>query len=379
MEKRNKIMIVGILPPSRGGITSMLVNILSSKLVEEFNFIPFNIGRPAKPNVNNNFGYSSILNSGFRRAFIAIYVTLWHILKLPIVLLKERPSLVHIHTAPYWVFWETAIYVLICKIAKIPCLLQMHFSFKFFFCDSTWILKKLILLILRWVNSFVVICTEDISFLKELGTYNSNVIYLPNYIDSKMIQSIIAEIKRTKVKDKNTSEILFLGGTDTIRKGLPELLLTVPYLISRFPNIRLRLVAVPEKQVHDFLSNEYRDHCLIDGWIVGRDKFERFANADIFVLPTHAEGMPMAILEAMAAGLPIVASKVGAIPDMVRNGIEGLLIPPKDIKSLVKAISYLLESNIHREQMGKLAAERVQKEYDFSIGVERIRQLYLKC
>ena len=145
-------------------------------------------------------------------------------------------------------------------------------------------------------------------------------------------------------------EILFLGGSDSIRKGLRELLLTIPSVAKDIPNVRYRLVAVPKSLVLELVPDIYRKMCIVEGWISGRQKYERFARADIFALPTHAEGMPIAILEAMAGAIPVVASSVAGIPDMITNGKEGLLIPCGDVEALTESINTLLniEKSSHR-------------------------------
>src|SRR5882724_6444398 len=102
-----KVLVAGHLPPAAGGITSQLLTILGSQINQEFVLVPFNIGRPAKRSVTDNFGYQALVNSGLRRALVAIVTTLWHIMSFPFVVLWERPAIIHIHTSPFLVFWET--------------------------------------------------------------------------------------------------------------------------------------------------------------------------------------------------------------------------------------------------------------------------------
>ena len=377
VHRRPKILIAAHLPPSVGGPASLLINIFSSHLVKDFELIPFNIGRPPKFSVKNNFGYTTLFNAGLWRALIAIWITLLHIVEFPVLLLKKRPTLVHIHTAPYWVFWETAWYVLASKLFRVPCALQMHFSFRFFYEGSPWFLRRIMLWILRRTSVFVVICQDDILCLKELGAKDIKTVYLPNFVDVKKIQAEIKEIISAQLC-KSSLEILFLGGSDSIRKGLRELLFTIPSVVKEVPNVRYRLVAVPKSLVLELVPDVYRNMCIIEGWLSGRQKYERFASADIFVLPTHAEGMPVAILEAMAGAIPVVASSVAGIPDMITNGKEGLLIPCGDVEALTESINTLLKSKNLRTELGNRAAERAFVAFDISVGVENIKKLYLE-
>ena len=99
--------------------------------------------------------------------------------------------------------------------------------------------------------------------------------------------------------------------------------------------------------------------------------------ADVFVLPSmmSTECYPLTILEAMACGVPIVASKIGGIPDAVKNGESGLLVPPKDSDALADAIIYSLENEDVREKMGKNGRERV-KNYSWGRIAEMTERVY---
>jgi len=96
---------------------------------------------------------------------------------------------------------------------------------------------------------------------------------------------------------------------------------------------------------------------------------------DIFVLPSLNEGMGRVLVEAMAAGLPIVASRVGGIPDLIKDGKNGLLVPPADAPALEKAISDLLADNENRNRMGK-AGKNICRPYSAEAMVEQIDNLY---
>ncbi len=96
---------------------------------------------------------------------------------------------------------------------------------------------------------------------------------------------------------------------------------------------------------------------------------------DIFVLPSLNEGMGRVLVEAMSAGLPIVASRVGGIPDLVKHGENGLLVPPADTGALEKAISALLQDGARRKRMGK-AGKKMCGPYSAEAMVEQIDVLY---
>jgi glycosyltransferase involved in cell wall biosynthesis len=86
---------------------------------------------------------------------------------------------------------------------------------------------------------------------------------------------------------------------------------------------------------------------------------------DLLVLPSYTEGLPNVVLEALAAGVPVVATSVGGTPEIVEHGVSGLLVPPGDDTALAAAISQMLNSAEHRKAMGSAGRERVTREFGF--------------
>jgi glycosyltransferase involved in cell wall biosynthesis len=101
------------------------------------------------------------------------------------------------------------------------------------------------------------------------------------------------------------------------------------------------------------------------------------AESDLFVLPSRSEALPNALIEAMAAGLPVVATSVGGIPDLIASGVTGLIVPPNDPVALARAIVHLLNQADHAAVLGQAARARVQRDYAFSRMVASVEQLYL--
>ena len=121
-----------------------------------------------------------------------------------------------------------------------------------------------------------------------------------------------------------------------------------------------------------------------DAWIVlglvdAEDKPLLYRSVDIFALPSHVENMPNSLIEAMAAGLPVVASRVGAIPEMVDGGATGLLIEPRDTKALTRKLVQLLESQGLRSLLGTRAADHASAAYDMVTLERELERVYSEC
>jgi glycosyltransferase involved in cell wall biosynthesis len=109
--------------------------------------------------------------------------------------------------------------------------------------------------------------------------------------------------------------------------------------------------------------------------VSGDDKTACFERADVFVFPSHDEGMPMAVLEAMAAGLPVVATAVGGIPELLEDGENGMLVAPRAPKDLSRALERLCRDPRLRLRMGSRSA-RLAQDFDIDLYARRLSSIY---
>jgi glycosyltransferase involved in cell wall biosynthesis len=102
----------------------------------------------------------------------------------------------------------------------------------------------------------------------------------------------------------------------------------------------------------------------------------QLATSSLFILPSHEEGQPIAILEAMAAGLPVVVTTIGANPDVVRDGVDGFLVPPRDPAALADAVGRLVGDPALRARMGASARQRAHQHFDRGVLRRRLLDEY---
>ena len=111
------------------------------------------------------------------------------------------------------------------------------------------------------------------------------------------------------------------------------------------------------------------------GWVAGAAKNKLLAQADVLVLPSYSEGMPISILEAMAAGLALVTTPVGGIPEIVENGVSGIFVSPGDKNAIAEAIMALAQSRKLAADMGKRGREVAEKFFPEQT-LAKIKKMY---
>jgi glycosyltransferase involved in cell wall biosynthesis len=230
--------------------------------------------------------------------------------------------------------------------------------------------------ILQNANAILAL-TEDMR-IKLRKIYDTEIYVIPNGIDLEENNGVtIYPARKT-----DTKNILFVGSLYPV-KGVEYLIIAMKIVHDKMPEARLIIVG----------DGEEREHLAVLSVNLGIQKYVQFVGkvphemvktfmqqADVFVLPSLSEGLPNVILEAMACGLPIVASRVGGIPDTITNETNGYLIEPKDSDDLAKKIILLLQdyallkkiSENNRKIVKKYAWENVifelEKIYELSIA-----------
>ena len=163
----------------------------------------------------------------------------------------------------------------------------------------------------------------------------------------------------------------------TQNKGLIHLIDSVAKLKDRFPDYRCLIIGGGEQK--EFLqqyiaSHDLLEHVTLAGFVPDAAQYLR--GFDAFILPSLKEGLPYTILEAMHAGVPVIASSVGGIPDLVEHEKTGLLVPTKNAAELANAKEQLLASKETRTLFGKFGKKRVQEKFPFTTMLEKTLALY---
>ena len=218
--------------------------------------------------------------------------------------------------------------------------------------------------------------SEDIANnVLRLGVSRDRVVRIPNGLDTVRWVRASEEDKVAARRElglpADAVMVLFVGRF-AHQKGLPDLLeawADTPQL----QDAMLVLVGAPSRDdpIEPIAANE---RVIVRDWT---NDIKRYYHAsDILVLPSIAEGLPNTLLEAMACGLPVVATRVGGTPSLIRDGDNGLLVDPGDRLGLGTAISALVVDSGLRERFGHAAASTVRENYDIESVVSAIECSY---
>ncbi|HDN73425.1 MAG TPA: glycosyltransferase family 1 protein, partial [Archaeoglobus sp.] len=167
------------------------------------------------------------------------------------------------------------------------------------------------------------------------------------------------------------SAIRYAKGPDILVKAIPEIKKNVPEA-----QLILAGKGVMKTEIEQLIDRlGISSSIATPGFIKEADKPLYYKSADIFVLPSREDCLPLVILESMSSGVPIVATKVGGIPEIVQHGETGLLVPPNDPHALATAIVYLLTNeNIRKHIANK--ARNIVKNYSWEKITEQTEKLY---
>ncbi|MGC2108519.1 MAG: glycosyltransferase family 4 protein [Candidatus Korobacteraceae bacterium] len=172
-------------------------------------------------------------------------------------------------------------------------------------------------------------------------------------------------------------ELISVGRLADI-KGYPLLLEAVALLVAEGREVRLRLVGDgPDSPQLRQQAQQLgiADRVVFAGWQSQAELRELYGKSDVCVLSSFSEGVPVVLMEAMATGVPCVAPRIAGIPELIRDGLEGLLVTPANVVELASAIRTIMDQPELRRRMSALGRERVAEQYDLGKNVLKMSEL----
>ena len=226
------------------------------------------------------------------------------------------------------------------------------------------------------VSRYVVTCRAVADLLQQReGISGMKIVIIYNGIEC--LEPISPKPDKSHQERLSSIPTIISVGRLSPEKGHNTLLEAMALLHTHQTQARLVLVGEGGSQI--FLTERIKELNL-NGFVhmlgTRRDVAELLANADIFALPSDWEGVSIALLEAMAAGLPVVATAVGGTPEVVIDGINGLLVPPHDPEALAGALSRLLIDPDLRQHIGETGRQSVRERFNIQHTVHQTQALY---
>ncbi|HXZ67436.1 MAG TPA: glycosyltransferase family 4 protein, partial [Alphaproteobacteria bacterium] len=269
----------------------------------------------------------------------------------------------------YGSWMRKTICVLTIKLFRRPVILHMHGGeFRKFYETKVGPLGRAgIRMILRLVDAIIALSPEWAEFYLKLApktrvTVIANAVAIPPALsDARLLH-----VERWRI---------VCVGRLAERKGTFDLLRAIGPLGD---TVELWLAGDGDLDLARSLAHELGISQRVEllGWIDADARASLLSGAHIFALPSHAEGLPMALLEAMSYGLPVISTPVGGIPSLVENEVNGILIGPRDVEALTTAIKQLTEDPKRASRLGAAARKTIEERYDASAFRAKLHELH---
>ena len=304
--------------------------------------------------------------------------TLWSLIRL---FRNERPTVVHTHTSKAGVVGRLAAW-----IARVPVVVHTphgHVFYGHFGPFRSWLFLQIERVLSRMTHRLIALTeAERQDHLDRSVGREDQFAVVPSGIDRERFRRARIQGKQQPDWFGCPPDALIVGsvGWLTDIKGHEYLVEAIARLKQEFPSLHLVIVGSGDR--HEALSRQAESSGLGDALhLLGhRDDVEAcLAGMDLFVLPSLNEGMGRALIEAMAAGLPVVASRVGGIPAVVSHELTGLLVPPGDAGALADALRRLLVHPEWAAQLGMAASRSVDSRYGAVSMVHAIESVFTEA
>jgi len=329
-----------------------------------------------------------VINYKFSRGNLNPLNLLYATFELYNILKKEHFDIVQTFTLQPNIYGTIA-----AKLAGVPIIVNMFEGLGYLFINNKNIKK----LILRKITNFILKFTlekatkviflnqDDFNDLKHLFDNRKAIIingtgvdiehYSSNNVNLKYVENL-----KENLNIKNNDIVITLIARLCWSKGIKEFVEAAKILIRKYKNLKFLIVGPidngnPDRVDMKFIKSNQNEYIKFLG---SRDDIrELLFLTDIYVLPSYyREGVPRTILEAMSMGKPVITTNVPGCKETVKNGYNGILVPPRKVGELVRAIEILIKDKNIREKFGKNSRKLVEEKFSDSIITELIVNLY---
>ena len=359
VSNKPRVLLVSPLPPPEGGIASWTQRILASEAMQGVTLHHLN--------TSVGGGHHRLGASPLKRLARSVF-------PLPrFVWARSRrwPSIIHITSSGFPGYYRDMFYIFFASLLGRKVVVNLRFGDIDAFLQGTpGILRPLVHASLRICWWVVPITQPMAKVVQDLGCTRVEVI--PNCVDIRSY----SEEKGTDALEREL-RVLYVGWVIPA-KGITELLKAVAQVDGTTLTITGPLITQKNDSHSQWLNNAIavlglKERVTLVGRVESEVARRTYQRHDVFVLPSHREGFPNVVLEAMEAGIPVIATRVGAIPEIVRDSVDGFLIDVGNTDALSGYLKWFMDHPDERVRMGRSAKERVITQY----STERIASLWI--
>lgn len=325
------------------GVTTHVDSLLKSRLRTEFDLAHFQVGSEGRAE-----------SAPRRAARLALSP-----FSLAAAIVRNRATIVHLNTSlNAKAYWRDLAYLLVARLCGARVVLQKHGGTLRGFCRGP-LSTAFVRATLRLADAILVLSRAELPEYRGIA----NVIHLPNGIDC----SPYLRYNRSLPAAGAPLRLVYIGRLAP-GKGIDEALEALSLLRGK---ARLVLAGSgPDEAAFKLRARELGlgERVHFAGPAFGEDKARLLSRSDVLLLPSYSEGLPYALLEAMAAGVVPVVTPVGAIPEVVQDGVHGRIVPVRDAQALARAVAALGADRAQLARMSAACRRRIAAGY----SIERL-------
>ncbi len=284
---------------------------------------------------------------------------------------RRQTQIVHLHVAPRGSTWRKMLFATVAKRAGCKIVLHLHGSgYDKFYEGQPAFLRARIRGFFRAADGVIALGEQWRAFVADiLGVAQHQIHAINNGVPVEQADAEACAPAKPPV-------ILFAGAVGQ-RKGVDTLIESLGKLPSK--NWRCDICGDGDLEHYKDLRRRHgltEDEVRFVGWQSEADLRRRMCQAYMFVLPSRAENQPVAIIEAMAYGLPAISTNIGDIPNQVIDGETGFIVEPTDARSLTDRIHRILEDFHLRTRMGQAGRRRFEQEFSLVQNIDKTIEVY---
>lgn len=337
--RRQQILVLGPAPGQAGGISSVMSYLGGEYSARKYDLIFIDTIK------NGHWSISRFIGSALRTIALILYARV-----------MNRHTLVHLNVSTGGSTYRKWFIALLCRLSSTPYVIHLHGSkYRRFFSTAPKLARKMVFSLFGSAFKVIVLGTVWRDYLVQEGVAEPTKI------------SIIANgtpapggSSERSIADRDCVRVIYSGRL-SVEKGIRDLLQAADLLYATVKNFELVLMG-DSRDPSLLRDAQSRPYCNITGWLANDQVLQQLRNGDVFVLPSHDEGLPMSMIEAMSLGMPVLVTDVGAISDVIVDGEEGLIVQSGDIEGLSAALRTLVQNSALRERMGIRARRRWESE-----------------